>query len=435
MEEAIDIQTAPDIPSSSEVEKSKNAYLAEMRLAIRRNSPEVCCQLAKQAGEQRSQAAIPALSLLLESHRKLHQRFQFRRTKWLWEHARLTAIASLQQIDNKSTFPVLVEALFDPLPSVRTAAQNAFIKGGKAAIPDLGSPLYRQDWSLKGMTALIATLGAIGSPKATFDLVSILHATLPLSSSRWTRQTITYPYIVLQLTIVTIWITTTLSWSGPTYSIIDAIADIFTIAVGILGGCFLGTALFLFLGIPILLPLQRIYAKRERSILANEAANALILIQDKRALLPLLSTAFGASALRQSLFPKKAAQRVVLSLLPLLNHQDYGTLSPFQLQWLFRLLFHPRPYIVLRVLRAMEYVGTSQAIPPIQRLLKRGKTPNIRSEAERILSILQERQHQEQAPTFLLRASAMPQTPSEQLLRPAQETRETPPEQLLRPLL
>ncbi len=127
------------------------------------------------------------------------------------------------------------------------------------------------------------------------------------------------------------------------------------------------------------------------------------------------------------------AQWSLLHLLPLLEPEDAGLLSPGALHDLTAALGHVNSRLDLAIVRALEFVGTGQAVLPVQMLTKRGVTEELRREAVRVLPILQARQIQEQAASSLLRAAAMPDAPSEELLRAAHHQSQTPPEQLLRP--
>ena len=89
--------------------------------------------------------------------------------------------------------------------------------------------------------------------------------------------------------------------------------------------------------------------------------------------------------------------------------------------------------LVLDALAALGKIGDGSAVRPVESVAEDGWTQPVRAAARQILPVLQERQRQENNPRLLLRGSAPPPTPGDQLLRPTSTTLIALPEQLLRP--
>lgn len=82
------------------------------------------------------------------------------------------------------------------------------------------------------------------------------------------------------------------------------------------------------------------------------------------------------------------------------------------------------------MLEALGKVGDGQALPTVQRIAARGRTPRLQELAQNILPVLQARSRQATDPNQLLRGADRPESPNT-LLRPAHEAA-TLSEQLLR---
>lgn len=144
---------------------------------------------------------------------------------------------------------------------------------------------------------------------------------------------------------------------------------------------------------------------------------------------------FDGAGLKQTLGcqeVREAAEESLPLLLAALGQEHYGKVSAETMACLCKALYHENDALVMHILEALEKAGDGQAVAPVERMVKRGRTPELRAAAERILPILQERQQQENAPKMLLRASSAPAETPDVLLRPAMHTEETEPETLLR---
>ena len=140
---------------------------------------------------------------------------------------------------------------------------------------------------------------------------------------------------------------------------------------------------------------------------------------------------------------RRAAKHALQHLLPLVGSDNTKTLTAEQERGLVQLIlqnvrFEP---LALTALKSLEFIGTGQSAAFIEKLIRGLDSPNddlvpstIRTEAQRLLPMLQERKRNEQQMAVLLR----PAEPASQelLLRPAAEVKvdaEIEREQLLRP--
>jgi hypothetical protein len=88
--------------------------------------------------------------------------------------------------------------------------------------------------------------------------------------------------------------------------------------------------------------------------------------------------------------------------------------------------------LVMSVLGYLERFDNGSAIRAVERQAKRGATPRIRAEAERILPLLWERLRRAQDPSLLVRPANAPEVTPEELLRPAGSGADGDPSTLLR---
>jgi hypothetical protein len=129
---------------------------------------------------------------------------------------------------------------------------------------------------------------------------------------------------------------------------------------------------------------------------------------------------------------RHAAAEALKSVLPVLHEGWYGHIPADTVEWLIRLLHHEDDALVIAVLRALGQVAGGGAVQAVERAAQRGRTGEIRREAEAALPALRRRQEQErQAETLLRPAAVLPQP--DILLRPAQNLGESDAAVLLRP--
>jgi HEAT repeat protein len=128
---------------------------------------------------------------------------------------------------------------------------------------------------------------------------------------------------------------------------------------------------------------------------------------------------------------RHAAAQALHELLPTLTAGHFWLLGAQSIANLGRALSCPDGTLAFRVLEALEKVGTSHAIPFVERAARRGRTARFRDAASRVLSLLHERQSQENQRFTLLRPAEAPD--ASLLLRPARASGECDTQQLLRP--
>ncbi|HZO86859.1 MAG TPA: HEAT repeat domain-containing protein [Chthonomonadaceae bacterium] len=394
--------------------------------ALRRGDPAACRRLAQLAGEARQPgAAVATLCELVKPPRSLRQRFRMHREAW--RGARIEAVRALGKIGDRTALPSLARALLDFDPLVREAAHAALRSYGTEIVPFLlallGDKYDRSpeelNWSLEGMKALLALLGALKAREATPCLVRVLTGKLPYPPSRWGDGDVQRAFYYTMLLIV----------AGALLGFSTSPAELpalffWTILASLIAFFTIFPLFYLFISLPI----GSLQEARERRDLTLVAADALAGIQDKRALPGIVEAAFGSGR-----SVRGSAQWTLLHLLPLLGPEDFGALPPETLHRLTIALDHSSPRLTLAILLALEFVGTGQAVAPVRRLMNRSLAPEIRLEAARILPILEARQSQEQAASSLLRAAGMPPAAPEHLLRPAHGPSDAAPEQLLLP--
>lgn len=130
-----------------------------------------------------------------------------------------------------------------------------------------------------------------------------------------------------------------------------------------------------------------------------------------------------------------ASRRALVTTLPTLTEEHYGTLSAETTPNLCHILEEicsAKPDFAVVLILALEKVGDGRAVETLENRLFLVPVA-VRREADRILPLLRERKRQEEAQSMLLRASSEPSSPKEQLLRPvAGAPAESAPEQLLR---
>ncbi|MDW8209167.1 MAG: HEAT repeat domain-containing protein [Chloroherpetonaceae bacterium] len=144
---------------------------------------------------------------------------------------------------------------------------------------------------------------------------------------------------------------------------------------------------------------------------------------------------FYAAGLQQTLGCRKVREAAIQALpemLAALTPEHYGQLPAGTTPALCRVLYHPDNRLVALALDALGKVGDGRAVAPVEQMVRRGRTPELRAEAERILPVLQERKRQEEAHSSLLRPSGVPADTPDVLLRPAAAQSHVDPETLLR---
>ncbi len=400
--------------------------------ALKTGDIVTCLRLARDAGHLRQADSAPSLAKLFAPTRGI--RSYWRKRSVEWTEVRTTAVEALACIPDApprtasqslDAVAALVEALFDPVNEVRTAAHTRLILHGEEAALCLRNRLSaNKDWSLIGMRGVIDTLGTLKNLESGPTVARVLLRHLPQEPTRWSAATLLKRSVAIGMALGGLMESAMLSASG-THS------PIFQMLPAILLGYFLLSASFSIMTfIFVLMPLGFIQESTQRAELFASAARALTKINDPRALPCVIDAALGSNRQRQG-----EARKTLMALLPLVAADAYGMLPHGSLQLLYAALGNAllSQELTLAIVRSLEWVGTGRAVAPVQRLVKRGATMEIRSEAERLLPCLLWRQQCEMQPTFLLRASGKPEVGGEQLLRPGMAAADNYPDELLRP--
>jgi hypothetical protein len=177
----------------------------------------------------------------------------------------------------------------------------------------------------------------------------------------------------------------------------------------------------------ITIPLQSFFEKRQNDRVRAAAAVALANRGHIEAIGPLSGCLFDSDEI-----VRHACALALHDLLPKVKESDYGALGADSMTKLGRALGNPDGSLVTKLLDALAKVGTSHAVPHVEKLLKSTRSTLTRDRAQRVIEILIERSRREAAGKDLLRASRSPGDPAE-LLRPARTLAEAEIEQLLRP--
>jgi hypothetical protein len=142
-------------------------------------------------------------------------------------------------------------------------------------------------------------------------------------------------------------------------------------------------------------------------------------------------------------FPRPVARHFVqartelLNQLPILTEDKAYLLHSRERRVLYQTLKGKDAELISSVLRAIPVLGDARALPFVRHLAEgnalAAKNAELRTEAQSSLSRLQAILDLSRGSQGLLRASAAPQAPTEQLLHPVQGNHETDPGELLRP--
>lgn len=133
---------------------------------------------------------------------------------------------------------------------------------------------------------------------------------------------------------------------------------------------------------------------------------------------------------------RSAIEAALVRLLPQLQATDADLLNQQQRRLLHRALLRKNADLILAVLKTLEQIGDSQALPYVEKLAagkgKAAKNSYIQEAAQACLPYLKERIEEQHTNQTLLRSANQLSTSSEGLLRPATGADETSSEQLLR---
>jgi hypothetical protein len=161
----------------------------------------------------------------------------------------------------------------------------------------------------------------------------------------------------------------------------------------------------------------------------SRAANVMADFDDLRIVGPLVESWRDIEA-------RPAITDALLRLLPRMKASDSHLLNLEQRKALYKILKSDEETLLLAILKALEQIGDSAALPFVEKLANPplgGKVSvKVKQAAWVCLPFLIERAKQEHNSATLLRASGTMETHTGELLRPATTTSETDPRDLLR---
>jgi hypothetical protein len=126
---------------------------------------------------------------------------------------------------------------------------------------------------------------------------------------------------------------------------------------------------------------------------------------------------------------REAAAAALHEVLPTVTPNEYGLFGVNAVASLGRALNHADSLLVFKVLEALEKVGTSHAIPYVEKVAVQGRTIRLRDAAQSTLYMLQQRKQAETESQTLMRAASGPDLMVPRRIRSAEEVSETPPQQ------
>lgn len=228
-------------------------------------------------------------------------------------------------------------------------------------------------------------------------------------------------------------VVTTLAWLLLPVSLLMAPGLLLSICMG-------GNAVFFGIAFVVWIANWVLFVMRSRLPMTarqREIVDIFADIHDLRAICPLLD----ALSLQPENDPPMLRE-TLKRLLTQARASDAGLFTPRQRSILYRELItksrHPAQYgFILAILKALEQIGTTSAIPYVaelaQRAYPRPAPLEVREAAYRCAEYLRDHAGELTTRQTLLRASAPNQSRTETLLRPAQEPETSRPETLLRP--
>jgi HEAT repeat protein len=167
------------------------------------------------------------------------------------------------------------------------------------------------------------------------------------------------------------------------------------------------------------------------------AARAMAEMRDPKAAGPLaraIRDYAGGRSTTSSQRAEKAAAEALPRVLEKLAPEHYGQVGPSEIDDLCWVMRHAKEPLAIAILQALEKVGDGGAVRPVEQLARSARSEAMRSEAIRILPILQERYRKATEAQSLLRA-AEPGSDQNTLLRPVADTGPAYPERLLRSVM
>lgn len=154
------------------------------------------------------------------------------------------------------------------------------------------------------------------------------------------------------------------------------------------------------LTVPICLAYGRVNAAHN-NLLRAAAAESLGRLNVIESIGPLAEKLFDASV------PvREASAHALIELLPRLRDSDIGALEPEAIARLAEALTHPNTLVVLKVLEALNKVGSGSTLAAVDRLAREGKTSQLRESARQVAAVLEERRRREREARHLMRPTS-----------------------------
>ncbi len=364
----------------------------------------------------------PALCAILQPKGRQKLKKYWNRTAWI--ELRVSTIRTLRIIDDRFAAPTLAYVLLSDVEEVRTEAAAALKDlGNQGALAIVNEIKLSREWDRDGMMAAIYTVGAIGDNCSGPTLVRILFGQMPNYANRWGA--LQRKWAAMLGTIASAICALICMANFPT---IDFTAFVLCVAFSF-GAVGLGSLL------PIGFVVNR-KANNELEEIKACCATPLMQIQDTGCIPSLIEVATE----KYSSSSRIASETALRHLLPLLKTEEVGIYAGSTERRLGTLMHLHDSRISKQALLALEVVGTGQSAETVERFIRRRplqyRTDDynmIRSIAERILPVLQERKSKEEAHSVLLRASENTHASAATLLRAANSASDVPAEQLLRP--
>ncbi len=407
----------------------RNMLLARAQKCIRRVRLLDCLRLVRKIEELPTFAAVPALCYLLKRPRNFRGYLAYNRPRWA--SMRIRSIQMLRRLADDDAIPSLIYVLLHDLPEVRRHAASALVDFGPQAGEALADAMSTSaQWNLDGMLDLIETIAATDYAYAAPAIAAVLTDYVPGTPDRWLRRHM-FASAICGALFTTVGMFAVLPYIGVQLSkaeLCTLVAAVWSIISVLAGLVLAGTGFF------------RRQKNEERYALQQQAADTLIMLQDVScipALTDLLSTRCAFSA-------RAAAEDALKSLLPLLRTADRGILhddndSMGGGKRVHALLRSSDGALLLATVLALEVVGTSSALAPLERLMTRKPPRTGRDEfakarliAQRVLPYLRDLKRREEDPQMLLRQGDGSYVQSNEMLRPS-ATRHDTHGTLLRP--
>jgi hypothetical protein len=414
--------TARHTPQTNVVPDDARAlFSTEFFAAVRKRDAAKVREMAKQAGAEMSpHAARPLIDFLVPPSSSWKTP---RHRKRGWPEARAAAVWALGRIGDPAGFQAIARTLVaDPDFTVRAAAAAAIEALGSAAIPALACALReKSEWQLDGMRSLVAHLGSapdvsdVDRKTACAALADVLYDNFPLAPKRWTRSSAKIGRSVAS----------TIMCIGVVWCVREGMSLLTALFVAWLAGAVFGVAVRSISEIVI----GMMNSSTERKQLYPIAARSIVQLDDKRAIPWMLQAAFETGLTRSA----DHARTVLRELLPKVGPDGAGLLSAADIECINGAILKPLDEpLVLGMLCALKALGNGTSMRSVQRLARRGRSPEVRAAAAGAMEAIREREARLRVAQSLLRGASAPAATPGEMLRAASDQPTSQPDELLR---